>query len=238
MKPSLHNTPQIKEALEAVYKQERERFTFPSGKAKHDGDYLNPVFGEGPIPCRALFIGEAPGKEEAACGRPFVGKAGKQLNDLLEAGHINRADVYVTNAVKYRPIVRSERSVRNRTPSSDEVKAALPALTQELLLLRPEFIVTFGNTPLRAILTLARQEIDTIGNLHGRCISITVSGFESTLFPMYHPASVIYNRMLYDVLRQDTKRLGEKLVNPQSDLFQDNDEYAIINSTNEGMNTL
>ena len=238
MRQSAHNTRPIEEALNALYRQERERILRLENTGEFDGDFENPVFGEGPLPCRVLFIGEAPGREEAASGHPFVGKAGKQLDELLKTGHIDRSGVYVTNTVKYRPVVRSVRSVRNRTPSKREITAALPSLEREIALLMPEVIVTFGNTPLSAVLTLAARDGSTVGDLHGSCVPVTVSGREMTLYPMYHPASVIYNRALIDILRQDTIRLGEKLVKSRPILFQDIGDCAIISSTKEGENTL
>ena len=80
-----------------------------------------------------------------------------------------------------------------------------------LCLLSPRIIVTLGNTPLKAILTLAGEQIRTIGELHGRSISVTIEGKGMLLSPQYHPASVIYNRALADTLAEDIGRLGEMI---------------------------
>ena len=92
-----------------------------------------------------------------------------------------------------------------------ELKAGLPLLKSELCLLSPRIIVTLGNTPLKAILTLAGEQIRTIGELHGRSISVTIEGKGMLLSPQYHPASVIYNRALADTLAEDIGRLGEMI---------------------------
>lgn len=194
--------------LAELYEKERLRIA-----AAEDGrgDYSHPVFGEGPADPLAVLIGEAPGGEEAKQGRPFVGKAGRQLDALLSGAGIDRSRVYVTNAVKFRPVKVKPKSVSNRTPTGAELKAGLPLLKSELCLLSPRIIVTLGNTPLKAVLTLAGEQIRTVGELHGKSIAVTIEGREMLLSPQYHPASVIYNRALADTLAADIGRLGEMI---------------------------
>ena len=195
----------VKERLEELYLAERRRI---ASIADDRGDYANPVFGEGPYEPSVLLIGEAPGREEAEMGRPFVGKAGKQLDELLSGAGIDRGAVYVTNAVKFRPVNRKPRSVSNRTPSGAELKAGLPLLRAELMLLRPAVVVTLGNTPLKAVCAIGGLDRLTVGEAHGRPAQILLNGCKCTLIPQYHPASVIYNRALMDVLTEDIARLG------------------------------
>ena len=102
------------------------------------GEYHKPVFGEGKPGATILLIGEAPGAEETKLGHPFVGKAGKQLDALFCRFGVMREDAFITNVVKYRPVVRSEKSTRNRTPLPAEVKAALPLLKTEIAASFPE----------------------------------------------------------------------------------------------------
>ena len=176
------------------------------------GEYRSPVFGEGnPYPV-ALFVGEAPGAEETKQGRPFVGKAGRQLDALLGQAGIDRSAVYITNVVKYRPVVRSARSTRNRTPGPKEVAAALPLLGEELAAVLPQVVVTLGNVPLAAVLQLAGEPRQTIGAVHGRPLPLCLQGRALVLFPLYHPASGIYNRALVPVMERDVLALGEHLV--------------------------
>lgn len=196
----------VKETLNRLYNAERLRI---AAIGDDRGDYQNPVFGEGPDNPGVVFIGEAPGGEEAAAGHPFVGKAGKQLNELLTGAGIDRGRVYVTNAVKFRPVNRKPRSISNRTPSGAELKAGLPLLRAEIELLKPKVIVTLGNTPLKAVSEIAGLDKLTIGDTHGSPIGISINGHSSVLIPQYHPASVIYNRSLLDVLAEDIKNLGK-----------------------------
>ena len=160
------------------------------------------VFGEGNPQARLVLIGEAPGEQETIAGRPFVGKAGKNLDEFLALSGLKREELYITNTVKFRPARRSNAgNWVNRPPTQEEVKLCLPFLLRELDSLTPSVIATLGNTPLRAL--LGRQA--TIGEAHGRAIS----WHDCTLYPLYHPASLIYNPSLREVYREDVLRLGE-----------------------------
>lgn len=176
-----------------------------------DADLTHPVFGEGdPDEPLIMFIGEAPGRDEAVCGRPFVGKAGKQLDAMLELAGIDRGKVFVTNSVKYRPTKVAERRVSNRTPSVSEVKDGLSLLKFEIASVRPSVIATLGNVPLSAVLMLSDTEGEklNVGAAHGMPRMIMIVGRPFHLFPLYHPASSIYNRELKQVLEKDLIRLG------------------------------
>lgn len=197
--------------LQERYEAERARLALAEDGGPA-GEYRFPVFGEGNPHPVALFIGEAPGAEETKLGRPFVGKAGRQLDALLKQAGIDRGSVYITNVVKYRPVVRSERSTRNRTPGPKEVAAALPLLREEIAAVEPKVLVTLGNVPLRAVLQLAGEREQPIGALHGRALPLRLQGGEVDVFPLYHPASGIYNRTLVPVMEQDVLALGEHLV--------------------------
>jgi len=176
------------------------------------GDYRHPVFASGDPDSKILLLGEAPGADEVTAGEPFVGKAGILLNALFAEAGISRAQVYISNVVKYRPVVRSERSLRNRTPSRNEILYWLPVIKQEIALICPQVIVTLGNIPLQTILMLSGSSKETIGNCHGFSRTVFIDEHAYTLFPLYHPASSIYNRSLIDVMREDTCLLGEHLV--------------------------
>lgn len=162
------------------------------------------VFGEGNVPSRVVLIGEAPGPQETLQGRPFVGKAGKILDEFLALSGIRREEVYITNTVKFRPVKTSAAgNTVNRAPTREEVKLCLPFLRRELALAAPQVIVTLGNVPLKAL--MGQQA--TIGEEHGRWLE-----WEGRrLYPLYHPASIIYNRALRPVYEQDVTRLGEAL---------------------------
>ena len=170
----------------------------------YEGEKKILVHGEGEIGARVMLVGEAPGEQEILQGRPFVGKAGKNLDEFLELAGLERSQLYVTNAVKFRPTKRSAagRTV-NRPPTREEVSLFLPWLRREIELVAPEVIVTLGNVPLRA-LTGPKA---VIGDVHG--------AFQNAdgqrLYPMYHPASLIYNPALREVYAEDIRRLSAHL---------------------------
>ena len=170
----------------------------------YEGEKKILVHGEGEIGARVMLVGEAPGEQETLMGRPFVGKAGKNLDEFLELAGLERSQLYVTNAVKFRPTKRSAagRTV-NRPPTREEVSLFLPWLRREIELVAPEVIVTLGNVPLRA-LTGPKA---VIGDVHGAFQN--ADGLR--LYPMYHPASLIYNPALRPVYAEDIRRLSAHL---------------------------
>ena len=162
----------------------------------YEGEKKVLVFGEGEANAPVMLVGEAPGEQESLLGRPFVGKAGKNLDEFLEGAGMERSALYVTNTVKFRPtkVSAAGRTV-NRPPTQEEVKLFVPWLEREIALVDPKCVVTLGNVPLKA-LTDRRQ---VIGSLHGQFMDLN----GRLLFPMYHPASVIYNPSLKEVYRRD-----------------------------------
>ena len=161
------------------------------------------VFGDGDPRARIVLIGEAPGEQEALQGKPFVGKAGKILDDFLEKTEIRREDIYITNVVKLRPtaISKAGRTV-NRAPSKEEIALFRPWLQKELELVEPEYIVTLGNVALKA---MTDKKNAVIGDFHGKIYSGGAMG--AHLFPLYHPAAVIYNRALKEIYEGDLETL-------------------------------
>lgn len=168
----------------------------------YPGDDRVIVFGEGPRGAKLMLIGEAPGQQEALMGRPFVGKAGKNLDAYIEATGLRREEMYISNTVKFRPtkISPAGRTV-NRTPTQEEIAMFLPFLKREIELVAPAVIVTLGNVPLKAL----AGDKATIGEMHGR--PIQAGG--RTVFPMYHPASLIYNPSLKPVYAADMAELAK-----------------------------
>ena len=170
----------------------------------YEGEKKTLVFGEGHVGARVMLVGEAPGEQETLQGRPFVGKAGKNLDEFLELAGIERDALYVTNAVKFRPTKLSAagRTV-NRPPTQDEIRLFLPWLRREIEMVRPQCVVTLGNVPLRA-LTETRTSIGEVHGVFQECAGVRI-------YPMYHPASVIYNPSLREVYRADVLKLAEWL---------------------------
>jgi len=162
------------------------------------------VFGEGPKnPC-LMLIGEAPGEQETLLGRPFVGKAGKNLNRFLELAGLERGEIYIANAVKYRPTkVGKTGRLSNRPPTKDEIALFRPWLMREIEMIQPRIIATLGNVPLGAV----TGKNLTIGAVHGQLIDSGIAGLP--LYALYHPASLIYNRALEPVYEQDVRALAD-----------------------------
>ena len=159
-----------------------------------------------------MLIGEAPGEQESLQGRPFVGKAGKNLDGFLQVLQLQREDIYISNVVKIRPTKVSDKGrVSNRPPSKEELALFTPYLMEEILLVQPKMIVTLGNVSLKA---LFGPKV-VIGDMHGKETAITVQHEKQTaqfpLFPLYHPASIIYNRSLQAVYDEDLQVLKKVL---------------------------
>lgn len=162
----------------------------------------HPVFGEGNVNADIMFIGEAPGKQEALSGHPFIGRAGKFLDELLNENSFSRDSVYITNVVKDRP-------PNNRVPRVAEIDLYKPFLLEEIEIIQPLIIATLGRISLRVLLQHYRHPSQTlpIGELHGTEIEITTSPWEMILFPLFHPAAVFYNRRLFEIVQKDFQRL-------------------------------
>ncbi len=161
------------------------------------------VQGEGPTHPALMMIGEAPGGEEEKQGRPFVGKAGKNLSAFLEVVGLQREEIYISNVVKLRPTKESPKTGKavNRPPSKEEIAFFLPYLQAEIEAIAPQVIVTLGNVPLKAV---TGEKTAVIGAYHGRPIALSDG---RTLFALYHPAAVIYHRALQEVYDADLQKL-------------------------------
>jgi DNA polymerase len=143
----------------------------------------NIVEGVGNQESSIIFIGEAPGRNEDTQGKPFVGRAGKILDELLAQIKLSRDDIYITNVIKCRP-------PRNRNPTTEEVDTCSKYLDKELEDISPKIIVTLGRFATEYIFNKYGLLFTSIGKSHGNIIN--VNGV--TLIPMYHPASVIYDK--------------------------------------------
>lgn len=157
------------------------------------------VPGAGAHNARIVFIGEAPGFHEDQQGLPFVGAAGKFLNDLLASINMSRDDVYITNIVKCRP-------PDNRDPQSDEMEACRPYLDRQIELIEPQMIVTLG----RFSMQLAYSGV-TITQVHGRPKRID----DLLYVPMFHPAAALHQPRYRTLIEQDFGKLPELLSNMQ-----------------------
>ncbi len=150
------------------------------------------VPGEGPTDAEVFVVGEGPGRNEDAQGKPFVGAAGRQLDGLLGAAGLERGRVFITNIVKCRP-------PENRRPARGEADACEGYLRRQLALVRPRVVVLLGDSALKRFLP-----DEGLATSHGRLLE--AGGL--SLFPTYHPAAMIYNRSLEEVSRRDFVELG------------------------------
>jgi uracil-DNA glycosylase family 4 len=153
------------------------------------------VPGEGDPAAAVMLVGEAPGASEDKQGRPFVGRAGKLLEQLLAEAGLERGDVYITNVVKARP-------PKNRDPRADEVAHHMPWLERELELVAPRIVVPLGRHALRHFDPKAK-----ISEVHGT----PLRAGDHDLFPLYHPAAALRASGLRATLFDDARRLGERL---------------------------
>jgi uracil-DNA glycosylase len=155
----------------------------------------NLVMGDGNVNAEIVFIGEAPGKNEDEQGLPFVGAAGKFLNEMLAQAGMERQDVYITNIVKYRP-------PNNRDPLPEEKKAFWPYLAKQLQIIQPKVVITLGRHSMEYFLPDAR-----ISMVHGKAKRITFGNEKLVIVPLYHPAAALYNGSMRQTLIDDFLRV-------------------------------
>ena len=157
-----------------------------------------PVIGEGSHDAKIMFIGEAPGKNEAERGIPFCGASGKILDRLFEHAGIPREDVYVTNIVKDRPPL-------NRDPSPDEILAYGPYLDRQIKIIQPKIIATLGRFSMGYIMKRfgLEQSLESISKMHGNIYDAKTSFGAVKIVPLYHPAVAVYDAGRMGELQKD-----------------------------------
>jgi DNA polymerase len=165
----------------------------------HEGR-LNAVPGEGDLDSKVVLVGEAPGRKEDESGRPFVGSAGKLLDAAFERVGLTRSQVYISNIVKCRP-------PGNRRPRSDEVATCTRFIDEQLRILTPLVVAPMGNSALRHVFGRFGLGRAVIGEVHGRPLNVFFSWGEGVVFPLYHPAAILYNRGLESELHADLEAM-------------------------------
>lgn len=159
-----------------------------------------PVIGEGSLNAKIFFIGEAPGKTEAETGKPFCGRSGKFLGEMIASVGLARDDVYITSVVKDRP-------QDNRDPTPKEIALYGPYLDRQLEIIKPKVIVLLGRISMKYMFKSAgiEDQLDTIGTMHGKVYVGKLSYGKVTFLPLYHPAAALYNPKNKQVLLEDFK---------------------------------
>lgn len=192
--------PRTYEELERIAEEIRKCARCPLHETR-----TNAVPGEGGFAKEILFIGEAPGRNEDEQGRPFVGKAGQILNELLDSIGLTREDIFITNIVKCRP-------PNNRDPAPEEVKACTPFLEMQIQVLKPKIIVTLGRHAWKWVCEHFGVPYESISRAHGKIYRTNTLLYGTiTVMPMYHPAAAIYNKELLPALREDFKKIEDFL---------------------------
>ena len=155
-------------------------------------DCINVVVGKGNPNARILFVGEAPGRNEDEQGLPFVGAAGKNLDDLLGKVGLTLDDIYVANILKCRP-------PENRGPLPEEIRMHTPWLLKQIREMKPTVVCSLGNYATKFFLAKCdvskMEEQAGITTLHGKVRDIEIEGLKIKLIPLFHPAAIIYNRI-------------------------------------------
>jgi len=161
-----------------------------------------PVIGEGSHNAYIMFIGEAPGKNEALTGKPFCGASGKILDELLLSIGVPRENVYVTNIVKDRP-------PENRDPSAKEIELYGPFLDRQIEIIGPKVIATLGRFSMQYIMERFNLslELESISKIHGKEFNIKTDFGKFKFIPFYHPAVAVYNSNMKESLKKDFKIL-------------------------------
>lgn len=200
------NDPRYTE-LKKIYEEVLNLKKSPLYTYRTENNY-HPVIGEGSHYAGIMFIGEAPGENEAKTGRPFAGAAGRILNELLTSIDASRKDVYITNIVKDRP-------PKNRDPLPEEIELYAPYLDRQINIIKPNCIATLGRYSMSYIMEHygLKDQLRSISALHGKKFIITYGEKTVTYIPLYHPAVALYTGSIKKVMFEDFKILKQFLVN-------------------------
>ena len=163
-----------------------------------------PVIGEGSHNAKIMFIGEAPGKNEAETARPFCGAAGRILDELLASIGLKREDVYITNIVKDRPL-------DNRDPAPEEIAVYAPFLDRQIQIIQPDVIATLGRFSMVYIMEKfgLENQLAGISQMHGKKFEAWADYGLISIVPLYHPAVALYRASQKEQLKEDFKVLKE-----------------------------
>lgn len=163
-----------------------------------------PVIGSGSHDSKIMFVGEAPGKNEAKTGKPFCGASGKILDELLAHIKLKRDDVYITNLVKDRPTA-------NRDPLPNEIEIYSKFLDKQIEIIQPKVIVTLGRFSMSYLMKKfgLEEKLDIISKIHGKVFETNVSYGKIKIIPLYHPAVAIYSRTQLPQLKKDFEVLKQ-----------------------------
>lgn len=187
--------------LETIHTELINLTNSPLYSYRTENQYI-PVIGEGNVHAHVMFVGEAPGETEAKTGKPFCGRSGKLLDELLASIGMDRLSVFVTNLVKDRP-------QDNRDPSSEEIALYGPFLKRQIEAIQPRVIVCLGRLSMKYLFENygIGDKLKPISNIHGKEFKAVTSYGTVTIVALYHPAYALYNGAMKPVLTKDFKSL-------------------------------
>lgn len=185
------------------------------------------VPGAGSAKAEIMFIGEGPGQKEDELGIPFVGAAGKFLDEMLGIIKLKRDEVYIANVVKCRP-------PQNRDPLPEEGEACWPWLEKQIAIINPKLIVTLGRHSMERFLPSQK-----ISQIHGKAMRRNIVGLGARVFyALYHPAAALYNGSMRGILTEDFKRIPKVLEAVKKSENEKKDEAVSIDSNKDNQETL
>jgi uracil-DNA glycosylase family 4 len=199
-----------KQALEKIAEEVKNCKKCPLWKKA-----TNPVPGEGNPKARIMLIGEAPGYWEDQKGRPFVGPAGKLLDQLIESIGLKRTGVFITNMLKHRP-------PGNRDPQPEEIAACKAWLDEQIAIIRPKIIVTLGRFSMYKFIPNGK-----ISQIHGQSHVVNWQGRGIIVFPMFHPAAALRNANILEETRRDFKKVPHFLTTEIESLIEKKTEEGM-----------
>lgn len=159
----------------------------------------NPVPGEGNVNSEIFICGLGPGREEDKQGRPFVGAAGKFLNELLVLAGLKRGEVFIGNVIKC--------FLPHNIATEEQIKACTPYLNKQIEIIKPKIIITLGNVATSYILQKFGSKPQSISKVRGKVFQVSNLFLQTKIIPMYHPATALYNPGMKEILRQDWKNI-------------------------------
>lgn len=193
-----HKEIEVKKLLDELDHLEKS----PLYKFRKENNY-KPVIGRGSLDAEVMFIGEAPGRNEAEAGKPFVGASGRVLDELFATVNLTRADIYITNLVNDRP-------PENRDPTKKEIKMYSPFLIKLINIIQPVKLCTLGRIPMQFVMEYfgLEDKIEPISSIHGHAFNAKTSYGNIKIIPLFHPAYALYQAPKKKLLVEDIKQLA------------------------------
>lgn len=190
------------EKFNKIYKELIDFKESPLYEYRTQNNYF-PVLGSGDLNAKLMLIGEAPGENEAKTGKPFVGQAGKMLDQILVEAGIKKDEIFITSVVHDRP-------PNNKTPGRKETEAYWPYLQKVIQLIKPEIIGTLGAVSAKVLTEkfIVSEKFENMTKSHGKLVTAKLDWGSVKIVFLYHPASILYKRTLQNIIQEDFNKLS------------------------------